>query len=126
VVDVAHCSRGEDQQLLPTVGVRTTIRLETATLQGSDARLIRCYELHRRISSIHLPAVQLPPRAMLLGQSARSTLRSMHPPISSRTWPKRLPDLVWSWLGSGSARRRVRGRVVRVEGTLGPRAGVKH
>jgi hypothetical protein len=41
-------------------------RLETATLPGSDSRLIRGSGLHRRNSSLHLPAAQLPPRAMLL------------------------------------------------------------
>ena len=41
-------------------------RLETATLPGSNARLIRGSELHRRNGSRYLPAAQLPPRAMML------------------------------------------------------------
>jgi len=40
--------------------------LETATLPGSSARLVRGRELHRRSSSPHSPAAQLPSRAMLL------------------------------------------------------------
>jgi hypothetical protein len=42
--------------------------LETATLQQPAGRLVRGTELHRRNSSLHLPAAQLPPRAMLLEQ----------------------------------------------------------
>jgi hypothetical protein len=43
-------------------------RLETATLPGSDARLIRGHELHRRTNSWYSPVTPSPPRAMLLGQ----------------------------------------------------------
>ena len=42
--------------------------LETATLPGSITRLLRGRELHRRNSSVHLPAAALPPRAMMLEQ----------------------------------------------------------
>jgi hypothetical protein len=41
-------------------------RLETATLPGSDARLIRGSELHRRNGSRYLPASHLPSRAMMI------------------------------------------------------------
>jgi hypothetical protein len=41
-------------------------RLETATLPGSDARLIRGAELHRRNGSRNAPAAHLPPRAMIV------------------------------------------------------------
>jgi hypothetical protein len=40
--------------------------VETATLPKLGARLVRGTELHRRNSSQHLPAAQLPPRAMIL------------------------------------------------------------
>jgi hypothetical protein len=41
-------------------------RLETATLPGSDARLIRGSELHRRNGSRNSPAAHLPARAMMI------------------------------------------------------------
>jgi hypothetical protein len=41
-------------------------RLETAMLPGSDTRLIRGTELHRRNCSRYLPAAHLPARAMML------------------------------------------------------------
>lgn len=43
--------------------------LETASLSGSDARLIRGTELHRMVNrSVHTRATPLPARAMLLSQ----------------------------------------------------------
>jgi hypothetical protein len=41
-------------------------KLETATLPGSNMRLIRGSELHRRNGSRHLPAARWPERAMML------------------------------------------------------------
>lgn len=41
-------------------------RLETATVESSDASIVRGEELHRRNGSRWLPAAQLPVRAMLL------------------------------------------------------------
>jgi hypothetical protein len=43
-------------------------KLETASLRGSDARLVRGTELHRRNNSRYSPAARLPERAMMLDQ----------------------------------------------------------
>jgi hypothetical protein len=69
-----------------------------ATLPGSNTRLIRGSELHRRNSSRYLPATHLPQRAMML-ESLRSRDATVYAkPISSPTWSE-TPAPAWSCQG---------------------------